>query len=63
MERWVYCAVRDEPDKPCAWPNCTCGEGADPGAPEPPEEMDGDERRRLKHAFKERAVAAMTRFT
>ncbi len=23
-ERWIYCAVRDQPDMACAWPNCTC---------------------------------------
>ena len=27
MKRWHYCAVRDEPELSCAWPNCTCGKG------------------------------------
>lgn len=58
MERWHYCAVRDEPDKPCAWPHCTCGKGSDPGEPPAPEEMDTTERLNLKHAFKQRAVAS-----
>ena len=26
VERWHYCVVRGEPEMPCAWPNCTCGQ-------------------------------------
>lgn len=35
-ERWIYCAVKDQLDLPCAFPNCTCGKGVDPPDDDPP---------------------------